>query len=135
MHPSNHGTRGLLPLLLLVSSSSADLTTTISTATTYGTWDGWGVSLAWWAAAFGDQDVLADLFFTTDWTTYNDVSVPGLGLNIVRYNAGACSWNADPDGDTMVVSPDIITTRQMDGYWLDWTSTDPTCTFDSFTLL
>jgi galactan endo-1,6-beta-galactosidase len=103
----------------------ADTTTTIDPDTNWGTWEGWGTSLAWWAAAFGTRDDLANLFFTTDSVTYSGTSVPGLGLNIVRYNAGASSWNTY-DGDTMVVSPDMIASRQIDGYWLNWASTDPT---------
>lgn len=117
----------LLSVLILLSPATADETTTISNAATYGTWEGWGVSLAWWAAAFGQQDDLADIFFTTKWTPFNGVSVPGLGLNVVRYNAGACSWNTVSDGSTMVVSPDMISSRQMDGFWKDWNSADPTC--------
>ena len=121
-----HRQSALLPLLLLLSNVAADSTTTISPATGWGTWEGWGVSLAWWAAAFGQQDDLADLFFTTDWSVFNGVSVPGLGLNIARYNAGATSYNTDPDGSVIVISADIITSRLMDGFWLNWDSTDPT---------
>jgi galactan endo-1,6-beta-galactosidase len=118
----------LKTLLVLLGHSlviTADTTTTINPDTNWGTWEGWGTSLAWWAAAFGTRDDLANIFFTTSSVTYNGASVPGLGLNIVRYNAGACSWNTI-DGDSMVVSPDMIASRQVDGYWVDWTSTDPT---------
>ena len=119
------GAAGLLTLLPL---AAANVTTTISPSTSYGTWQGWGVSLAWWAAQFGQRDDLADIFFTTDSTTFNGVSVPGLGFNIARYNAGACSWNTESDGSTMVVSPDITSSRQMDGFWVNWASNDPTST-------
>lgn len=35
-----------VPLLLQIASpAAADLTTTISTASNWGTWEGWGVSL------------------------------------------------------------------------------------------
>lgn len=102
----------------------ADETTTINPNSDWGIWEGWGVSLAWWAAAFGTNDNLADIFFTLDTTALGSQNLPGLGLNIVRYNAGACSWNT-AGGETMVVSPDMIASRQMDGYWLDWTSTSP----------
>lgn len=107
-------------VILLLKFASADLTTTISTASDFGTWEGWGVSLAWWAAKFGQRTDLADLFFTTNSVTFNGVATPGLGLNIVRYNAGATSWNTAPDGSTLVESPDIITSRLIEGYWLDW---------------
>lgn len=119
--------RLLISLALAIAysrKSYADETTTISSSTDWGTWDGWGVSLAWWAAAFGDRDDLADIFFSLDDTTYNNQSLPGLGFNIARYNAGACSWNSI-NGSTMVVSPDMIPSRQMSGYWLNWYSTSP----------
>lgn len=103
--------------------ATADETTTINSSTDWGTWEGWGVSLAWWAKAFGTNDDLADIFFSTDTVTWDNQSLPGLGLNIARYNAGACSWNTY-DNATMVVSPDMILSRQMDGYWLNWASTD-----------
>lgn len=105
----------------------ADQTTNITTDLYDGVWDGWGVSLAWWAKAFGDRDDLADIFFTRDsvrWGPGNE-TLPGLGLNIVRYNAGACSWNTINDSTTMVQSSDIPPAKQIPGYWLDGVSTDP----------
>jgi len=94
---------------------------------TWGSWEGWGTSLCWWAQAFGDRDDLADTLFTAR----DQVSVagsgqtlPGLGLNIARYNAGACSWNSI-NGETMVASPNIPRSRQIEGYWLNWFSDDP----------
>jgi galactan endo-1,6-beta-galactosidase len=112
--------------LLLASSASvnADVTTTIDPKSNWGTWEGWGTSLAWWAQRFGNRDDLADSFFTLKQTKVNSQSLPGLGFNIVRYNAGACSWNA-VHGEKMVVSPNIKRSRQMEGYWVDWNSTDP----------
>ncbi|KAH8895313.1 glycoside hydrolase [Thozetella sp. PMI_491] len=107
-----------------VPFAAADKTTTIDAKSNWGTWEGWGTSLAWWAAAFGNRDDLADIFFSLSTTKFGSQSLPGLGLNIVRYNAGACSWNSI-NGTTMVVSPKMITSRQMEGYWLDWASTDP----------
>ncbi|KAH9897096.1 glycoside hydrolase superfamily [Xylariomycetidae sp. FL2044] len=118
--------RQILTLLLAsIRISCADETTTLAPSSTFGTWEGWGVSLAWWAAAFGTRDDLASLFFSLDDTTYDGASVPGLGLTIARYNAGACSWNTI-DGEAMVESPAIIASRQIEGYWLNWDSTDPT---------
>ncbi|KAI1341077.1 glycoside hydrolase superfamily [Xylariaceae sp. FL0016] len=119
----SHTPQTLALLLASTTLVTADETTTLDPTATYGTWEGWGVSLAWWAAAFGTRDDLASLFFSLDDTTYNGASVPGLGLTIARYNAGACSWNSI-DGESMVESPDIIASRQMEGYWLDWNSTD-----------
>lgn len=114
-----------LPIVaLVVSSGVVQATTTINPTQSFGTWEGWGVSLAWWAAKFGDQEDLASLLFSTEWTTYNGVLVPGIGLNIVRYNAGASSWNTYDD-TSMVVSPNMISSRQVEGYWLNWESKDP----------
>jgi len=112
--------------LVLASSYSvnADITTTIDAKSNWGNWEGWGTSLAWWAQQFGDRDDLADVFFTLDQVNFNGKTLPGLGFNIVRYNAGACSWNSI-DGESMVLSPNIKRSRQMEGYWLDWTSSDP----------
>jgi len=110
--------------LALARFTVADLTTTLDPTSNWGTWEGWGVSLAWWAKAFGGRDDLADIFFATSSTTLNGDSLPGLGLNIARYNAGACSFNSI-GGTTMVVSPSIQSSRQMEGFWLDWSSSDP----------
>lgn len=109
----------------LFGLAAADETWTISTASNWGTWQGWGVSLAWWGKAFGSRDDLASIFFSLNTTTFNSASLPGLGFNIARYNAGACSNNTY-GGVTMVESPDITASRQMDGYWWDWASDDPT---------
>ena len=106
---------------------AAESTTTINSAKNWGTWEGWGVSLAWWAKAFGDRDDLADIFFSLNTTIFNNQTLPGLGLNIVRYNAGASSWN-NISSDVMVVSPRIIHSRQVDGYWLDHDSTNTSST-------
>ncbi|KAL2162964.1 hypothetical protein VTH06DRAFT_6800 [Thermothelomyces fergusii] len=104
--------------------ASADSTTTINAGSNWGTWEGWGTSLAWWAKAFGNRDDLADTFFTLKSTTVNSVTLPGLGFNIVRYNAGASSWR--PVGnERMVESPNVRRSRQMEGFWLDWYDADP----------
>ncbi|RYD39336.1 MAG: beta-1,6-galactanase, partial [Verrucomicrobiaceae bacterium] len=97
---------------------------TIDPAKSQGTWEGWGASLAWWAAVLGDRDDLADALFTTGTVSIDSASVPGLGMNIARYNAGACSWN-EIDGRTMVKSKIIFRYRQMEGFWLDGKNPDP----------
>ncbi|MEZ0115188.1 galactan endo-1,6-beta-galactosidase [Catenulispora sp. EB89] len=107
-----------------VSAANADYTTTVDPGTSWGTWEGWGTSLAWWAKAFGNRDDIADIFFTLNSAPYNGGTLPGLGLTIVRYNAGACSWNSI-GGTTMVQGAAVQSTRQMEGYWLDWYSQDP----------
>jgi len=45
-------------------------------------------------------------------------------MNIARYNAGGCSWNTY-NGSTMQQSPNIPKFKQIEGFWLDWNSTDP----------
>ncbi|KAL3473033.1 glycoside hydrolase superfamily [Aspergillus californicus] len=115
---------GLALTAATIPTAAADLTTTISSTTTWGTWEGWGVSLAWWAKAFGTRTDLADLLFSTKSTSYNAQSVPGLGLTIARYNAGACSWNTI-DGSAMVESPSMIESRQMESFWVDWYNATP----------
>ncbi|CAN6675124.1 hypothetical protein TRVA0_091S00144 [Trichomonascus vanleenenianus] len=117
-----------LPLLaiatVLSGVTTADYTTSINAQSNRGTWEGWGTSLVWWAKAFGQREDIADVLFTLDKHEFLNTTLPGLGLNIVRYNAGASSWNTY-DGASMVESPNILSSRQMDGYWLDWASDDP----------
>lgn len=114
----------VLATVALVPLSSADLTTTIDAKSNFGIWEGWGTSLAWWAQAFGTRDDLADLFFTTKTVAIAGQALPGLGFNIARYNAGACSSNTY-NGSRMVVSPKMVPSRQMQGFWIDWASSDP----------
>ncbi|KAI0506516.1 glycoside hydrolase superfamily [Xylaria bambusicola] len=120
-----------IPFLLILSqtlfgfnAALADITTTIVASSNYGVWEGWGTSLAWWAAAFGDRDDLANAVFSLNSVSLNGVTLPGLGMNIVRYNAGASSSNS-VNGEGMIKSPSIIPSRLIDGYWIDWTSSDP----------
>ncbi|KAL0933983.1 glycoside hydrolase family 30 protein (endo-beta-1,6-galactanase) [Colletotrichum truncatum] len=111
--------------LAAISPVAADTTTIIDAKSDRGTWEGWGTSLAWWARKFGNRDDLADIFFTTKSTTFTGVNLPGLGFNIARHNAGASSWNSI-NGESMVVSPKMILSRQIEGHWIDWNSADPT---------
>lgn len=113
-----------LGLALLFQRAGADTTLSIDPTSNWGIWEGWGVSLAWWAKAFGNRDDLANVFFTRNNQVINGQNLPGLGFNIARYNAGACSTNTY-NGSSMVVSSSIKPSRQVDGYWLDWASTDP----------
>jgi beta-galactosidase len=89
-----------------------------------GIWDGWGTSLCWFGKVFGDRDDVANALFTLGEVKLEDQTLPGLGMNIVRYNAGACSYN-DVDGKKIVLSPNILKWRQIEGYWLDGKSKDP----------
>ncbi|MEU3519727.1 beta-1,6-galactanase [Streptomyces sp. NPDC006654] len=116
---------GLLGSALATGTARADATITVSPSTSWGTWEGWGTSLAWWGNVFGTRDDFADIFFTTKSTTYNSTSLPGLGLNIARYNLGASSWNT-VNGESMVASANIPAFKQIEGYWQDWNNEDPT---------
>ncbi|MFL6072273.1 MAG: glycoside hydrolase, partial [Mycobacteriales bacterium] len=104
----------------------ADYAIVVDPATNYGAWEGWGASLSWWAGAFGGDDTLADLFFTRGDVPYGGRVLPGLGLNLARYDVGACTWQpAGGQQARMVASPNIWRVRQTEGYWLDWYSADP----------
>ncbi|KAK3367600.1 glycoside hydrolase superfamily [Podospora didyma] len=115
---------GLSLTLVAIPTANADITTTLDAKSNLGAWEGWGTSLAWWAATFGTRDDLADIFFTTKSTSFKGQTLPGLGLNIVRYNAGASSSNTY-NGTKMAVSSKMIKSRQIEGYWLDWASSNP----------
>ncbi|MDQ2798910.1 MAG: RICIN domain-containing protein [Armatimonadota bacterium] len=77
---------GLLAALLLPLAlpARADTTATVDPSIQYGTWEGWGTSLAWWAKVIGG-------FPEPTRSDYMDKAfdpVKGLGLNVVRYNIG-----------------------------------------------
>jgi galactan endo-1,6-beta-galactosidase len=121
-------TRRLLLLLLTGAASlraeAATGTLELDPAASQGSWDGWGASLCWWAAVFGDREDLADALFTTREVTLAGGRLPGLGLTIARYNAGACGWRRI-GGREMQRSKIILRYRQMEGFWLDDRSADP----------
>jgi galactan endo-1,6-beta-galactosidase len=90
------------------------------------TWDGWGACLSWWAnTELGMRDDLAGVFFGLERvkvrTVDKAVELPGLGLNIVRYNLGACTWPAGGSGrgdrGEMAESPHIVRRKQIEAYW------------------
>ncbi|MBP2327956.1 galactan endo-1,6-beta-galactosidase [Kibdelosporangium banguiense] len=109
---------------LATGTAHADMTVAVDPSADYGRWEGWGTSLAWWANVFGDRDDFADLWFTTKTVTYRGASLPGLGMNIARYNLGACSWNS-VEGQAMAASPNIPRFKQIEGFWQDWRNEDP----------
>ncbi|MEU5990710.1 glycoside hydrolase [Spirillospora sp. NPDC047418] len=93
-----------------------DETRVVDPRTAYG-WDGWGTCLSWWAnTELGGRDDLAAALFGLDpvrvGTTGGEVELPGLGLNIVRYNLGACTWT----GAGMVESPAIVRRKQIETF-------------------
>lgn len=122
------------------TQARADYVATPNPSSNFGTWQGWGCSLAWWANAFGDRNDLADAVFTTNAsvtlsTHAGTYSVPGLGMNVVRYNIGG--YGTRPVGTTVPVYPATSTLpgfKRIPGYWLDWYSTDPSSSsFDWYT--
>ncbi|KAH9478643.1 Endo-beta-1 6-galactanase [Psilocybe cubensis] len=119
--------KGLLVLVgagLIACPVAADFTSTIDPTSNRGNWKGWGVSLAWWGKIFGTRDDLADIFFTRNSVSFSGSTLPGLGLNVVRYNAGASGSNSY-NGSSMA-SNNILPSRKIDGYWINWGSSDPT---------
>ncbi|MEU0925816.1 glycoside hydrolase [Streptomyces malaysiensis] len=114
----------VLGTALTTGTARADEAIGVDPGTDHGVWEGWGTSLAWWANLFGRRDDFADLFFTTEAVGYGGRSLPGLGLNIARYNLGGCAWTS-AGGESMVASPNIPRFKQIEGYWHDWSSEDP----------
>ncbi|WCE02479.1 glycoside hydrolase (plasmid) [Streptomyces sp. HUAS 31] len=116
---------GALGSALATGTARADSTISVDPSTTYGTWEGWGTSLAWWAKVFGSSaeysDVFADLLFTDKTVTYMGTALPGLNLDIARYNLGACGWNTvQRSSGTVRMDPGRIPWhKQIAGFWLD----------------
>ena len=118
-------------LTALPSQVTADYTVKADAGTTIlNSWDGWGTSLCWWANVFGNRQDIADVFFTLqDSVTLEGgpSNLPGLGLNIVRYNIGGSSKNVIDDGGTKIAmkqSPKMAAFRFMEAFWVDWTNND-----------
>jgi galactan endo-1,6-beta-galactosidase len=92
------------------------------------TWDGWGCSLAWWAGVFGNRDDMADALFTTKTVSLaantGAYRVPGLGMNIARYNVGGTSSSAAL-GETAKIPPNMPAFHQIQGFWRNGESDDP----------
>jgi len=108
------------------TTDSPAFTVKVDPTVSHGIWEGWGTSLCWMGNVFGEQDDVADFLFTTKIPSFKGKPAPGLGMNIVRYNAGACSWN-EVDKRKMKVSKIIRKYRQMEGFWLDGKNPDPSC--------
>ncbi|MGW7003330.1 glycoside hydrolase [Streptomyces sp. NPDC054933] len=108
------------------ASAVASYTTRIDPTRNYGTWQGWGAALAWWANVFGLDDTLADIFYTTGSVAYHGRTLPGLGLNVVRYNLGASmSQPAWPGGPSEATPPNQPAYKKIEGYWANWLSDNP----------
>jgi galactan endo-1,6-beta-galactosidase len=92
-----------------------------------GLWDGWGASLAWWGKGVGgsaQENLYADLFFTTQWVPFLGRSLPGLGLSILRYNIGGGGRPGDIPGHPEAVPTELPPYKDIDGFWSTWTSRD-----------
>jgi galactan endo-1,6-beta-galactosidase len=116
-----------LATALIVLSSfccGAQYSSTINPGVNWGVWEGWCCSLCWWANVLGANTTLSDILFTTNYTRWNGTNLPGLGMNIVRYNAGACSSNSY-NGASMFVTTNLPLFRAMPSFWTDWRSTNP----------
>ncbi len=128
MHVCRHplGALALLAGFLagLVPRLKADSKVVIHPDVTVPSWEGWGTSLCWWAHAYGGRSDLADLLFTTRSAVISGTPLPGLGLNIARYNLGASSSVAIGT-DHLQASPNIPSFKQIPTYWLNWSSADP----------
>jgi hypothetical protein len=74
---------------------------------------------------------LADLLFSDkDNVTVTEgkekITLPGLGLNIARYNAGGSSEVADEKGEKMSKSKNMRAGGEVMGFWVNGASADPT---------
>lgn len=115
--------------LLPASPAWATHTARIDPSSSYGSWQGWGTSLAHWANVFGLNSTLADLFFTTDTVSFQGRSLPGLGLNVARYLLGSHTFRPVwPGGGSELPSPNEPAVYKLEGYWLNWLSDDPSNT-------
>uniref|UniRef100_A0AAV1VMF7 Endo-beta-1,6-galactanase-like domain-containing protein n=1 Tax=Peronospora matthiolae TaxID=2874970 RepID=A0AAV1VMF7_9STRA len=108
---------------------SGHVTVTVDAKTTLlENWEGWGTSLCWWANVFGDREDVADLFFTHKdvvTLTGGSPSLPGLGLNIVRYNIGGSGKTTFDSAGTKVAmneSPKMPAFKFIETFWVDWAS-------------
>ena len=126
--PLKQALRCSVALLVCAASVSSQPTVVVPISTvSYGAWEGIGVSLAWWANVWGSSAALADVVFSCQAA----VSVPGIAaplpglcMNIARYNLGGSS-NTSAYGASIVYSPSIPWWKQIQGFWLDYASDDP----------
>ena len=115
----------LVLLLVLPPIASADYFVTPDKTDSRGLWEGWGCSISWWGKGIGGsayQDLHADLFFTTKTVPYLDRQLPGLGMNIVRYNIGG---GGSGDSQDEQLSPKMVWFKDIDGFWVNPDSRDP----------
>ncbi|KAI8804343.1 glycoside hydrolase superfamily [Cladochytrium replicatum] len=89
---------------------------------------GWGCSLGWWANYVGlspHESMYCDLLFTDRTVSLFDQELPGLKLNIVRYNVGSCGRPGDVR-NLLEKLPDVFPWyRRIEGFWVNWQNQDP----------
>jgi hypothetical protein len=119
-------TLALAASALAAGAASASTTITVNPKTTFGTWEGWGVSLCWWTRVLGESALAADLL----WTMNSSVSIPGsssvpaLGFSIARYNVGGTN-NATVNGTRASLSSSFPWWKQLESFWVDGEDWDP----------
>ena len=122
---------GALILLLLglitfwPSPSRGEYTLVVNSHERRGVWEGWGCSLAWWGNGIGGsayESLYEDLFFTRKSVPFLGQALPGLGLNIVRYNVGGGGRNDHFNGAVENIPPAFSWYKDIDGYWITGTA-------------
>ena len=127
---------GLASALLISAMMSvparADVTMTVDPQTNWGTWRGWGSSLAWWANQFGDRDDVADVLYTLKTVPFSGnegtQSLPGLGFNVIRYNVGGTGDKPIIHDNTLkpLNNPATLPAfKRIPTFWLDGASSKP----------
>jgi len=131
-----------LSTLFLSSHAFTDETVSI-TPTSQGTWQGFGVSLAWAGNVFGGRLDIADVLFTTNESVslVEGIQVPALGLQLARYNVGGSARLSDApislpghsNPVKMVWSPNMPVWKAIEAFWLNPNSTDASSSSWDFT--
>ncbi len=119
----------LVALGLTCTMAQADYTVFIDKSDFRGRWEGFGCSLAWWANGVGNsayQETYSDILFTQKTTPLLGSNLPGLWLNIVRYNVGGGGQPNDISGVPENVPAGYPWYKDINGYWLDWFNMSPT---------
>ncbi|KAI8620987.1 glycoside hydrolase superfamily [Chytriomyces sp. MP71] len=137
----------LILVILAASVQTAQTSATFSATTAISVntsnvlvkqWQGFGTSLSWWAVAVGASQLeseLADALYSTNehvgmLINGTTIHVPGLGLNVVRYNIGGTGEDGDYPG-TVETFKDSSSRSGLDwwklvpGFWTDGSSSDP----------
>src|SRR5579872_1825091 len=94
----------MLPILSL--AAGADTTVRVDPQSVFQTFEGWGTSLCWWANMAGSFSAPTRQRIAQDLFTLND---NGLGLTIVRFNAGG--------GENPALPNSMELRARMEGYW------------------